>query len=288
MSWLGEHIKTSAVYGSTHRVSDADILYPPFACSVIKVFATARSENLPVCLFETYRSQERQLELFNKGVTRLKKNGMHYFGVAADMVFLDGAGNPSWDAEYNWARLGKIGQDAGLEWGGSWSGFVDKPHFQLIPATVEAQAHIVNEQYPAYDAHDDGDAAALVRLYQQAKADNFSDTSIANILGYAASPAVPPAHAPIFTRELSEGVSGPDVLALQKILNADSDTRVSSQGAGSPGHETDYFGALTTKAVQKFQVKYGIANSGDPGYGIVGPRTRRKCEEVASALYVHI
>ena len=287
MSWLSEKIITNAVYASTHRVSDVDILYPPFCCSVIRIFAAARSENLTICVYETYRSQERQLELFNNGATKLKKNGMHHFGVAADLVFVDAQNNPRWDAKYNWARLGVIGQGLGLEWGGSWSSFVDKPHFQLVPATVADQAKIINEQYPAYDAHIDGDAAALIQLYTQAKANNFSDASIANILGYSTPPAVPPIpHAPIFTRELSEGVSGPDVLILQKILNADADTRISSQGAGSPGHETDYFGALTTQAVKKFQVKYNIAAPGDEGYGIVGPRTRKKLEELHITLHI--
>lgn len=39
---------------------------------------------------------------------------------------------------------------------------------------------------------------------------------------------------------------------------------------------TGYFGALTQQAVQKFQVKYGIASPGQAGYGRVGPNTRAK------------
>lgn len=30
----------------------------------------------------------------------------------------------------DWEKLGKIGESCGLEWGGRWVGFVDKPHFQ--------------------------------------------------------------------------------------------------------------------------------------------------------------
>ncbi|MEK9184842.1 MAG: hypothetical protein AAB866_01600 [Patescibacteria group bacterium] len=84
-----------------------------------------------------------------------------------------------------------------------------------------------------------------------------------------------------FTKPLSKGVSGTDVRTLQIILNSDSDTRVADTGAGSQGNETETFGSLTEKAVGKFQVKYGIANPGDPGYGTVGPKTRAKLNGLA-------
>lgn len=88
----------------------------------------------------------------------------------------------------------------------------------------------------------------------------------------------------LFVRYLSVGSVGEDVMLLQKILNADLDTRVASQGPGSPGKETDYFGGLTRKAVQKFQTKYGIADSSNPAYGAVGPRTRAKLQELVDTL----
>lgn len=37
---------------------------------------------------------------------------------------------------------------------------------------------------------------------------------------------------------------------------------------------TGYFGAVTQKAVQEFQLKYKIVGAGAPGYGRVGPKTR--------------
>lgn len=284
MSWYSDKIKINPAYILTQRVNTPDILYPPFGCSLIKLFATARSEGLLICIYETYRSQERQLELFNKGATKLKKNGMHHFGIATDLIFLDPHGNPSWDAKYNWARMGKIGQSFGLVWGGSWSDFVDKPHFQLIPATVSAQARIIAEHYPSYAPSIDTDFPALIQLYNQAKANNFSAASIASILSFSGTPVVPP-QPPLFTRDLFEGISGQDVLLLQKILNADPDTQIASQGVGSPGHESDYFGGLTKKAVQKFQMKYGIASPDNSAYGTVGPRTRAKLQELCNALH---
>lgn len=58
-----------------------------------------------------------------------------------------------------------------------------------------------------------------------------------------------------FTRTLTSGSRGEDVKLLQVWLNANGFT-VSTQGAGSPGHETDLYGSATHKAVMKLQQKY--------------------------------
>ncbi len=84
---------------------------------------------------------------------------------------------------------------------------------------------------------------------------------------------------PVFSAGLSRGITGADVKRLQQILNSDPDTQIAASGVGSPGNETEYLGSLTEKAIQKFQVKYGIAKEGDPGYGYVGPKTRAKLQE---------
>jgi hypothetical protein len=59
-----------------------------------------------------------------------------------------------------------------------------------------------------------------------------------------------------FVRDLFVGITGSDVLDLQKILNSDSETKIADYGAGSSGNETNYFGNLTKTAVEKFQLKY--------------------------------
>ncbi len=60
----------------------------------------------------------------------------------------------------------------------------------------------------------------------------------------------------VWTRSLSVGDTGADVMKLQQFLNADPETRVAASGVGSAGMETDYFGGLTGAAVAKFQTKY--------------------------------
>jgi len=52
----------------------------------------------------------------------------HNYGVAFDVVFTKLGYNAS---ENQWLMLGAYAEQLGLDWGGRWTGFVDKPHFEL-------------------------------------------------------------------------------------------------------------------------------------------------------------
>jgi peptidoglycan hydrolase-like protein with peptidoglycan-binding domain len=82
----------------------------------------------------------------------------------------------------------------------------------------------------------------------------------------------------IFLRTLRVGDSGPDVVILQKVLNAKLPVPISRTGPGSPGSETDYFGLKTKAAVIALQEKFGseaLVPAGlRYGTGIVGQLTR--------------
>jgi len=92
-----------------------------------------------------------------------------------------------------------------------------------------------------------------------------------NPTGIAVAPSTPvtAASASWLTRDLARNSTGEDVRTLQKLLNA-AGSIVAVSGAGSPGHESDFFGTATEKAVISFQVARGIK----PSVGYVGALTR--------------
>ena len=146
---------------------------------------------------------------------------------------------------------------------------VYEPVLGAAAGLTVAQAQSILDLLAAFDAEKSG--IDSVRAVLSGKATTGTST------------ATPGAMSAVFAKALSKGMSNSDVKRLQQLLNSDPDTRVAPSGVGSAGNETNLFGALTEKAVQKFQVKYGIVSSGTPGttgYGFVGVKTRAKLQEV--------
>lgn len=88
-----------------------------------------------------------------------------------------------------------------------------------------------------------------------------------------------------FTRNLTTGDTGADVMDLQKFLNGKGYT-VAASGAGSAGAETEYYGPATAGAVAKFQEAFAseiLAPLGlTAGTGFFGASTRAKANSLCS------
>lgn len=119
---------------------DIKLLYPPLQYKCIHLVDECKRRGYKIGISETFRTVAEQNDLYAKGRTKpgsivtnckgTSYSSMHQWGVAFDFYRNDGKG-AYYDKDGFFDAVGKIGQELGLEWGGSWKSFVDKPHFQL-------------------------------------------------------------------------------------------------------------------------------------------------------------
>ncbi len=120
-----------------------------------------------------------------------------------------------------------------------------------------------------------------------AKADTLSDLQtqitalLAQIAALQGSSGTTGAGCQAFTRNHWQGTSGGEVMWIQQFLNGHG-AQVAASGAGSPGNETSYFGALTRAAVARFQAANGVS----PAVGFWGPLTRAKANQLCAGAPV--
>ena len=103
----------------------------------------------------TYAEQDA-IEKIRPRVTKAKGGqSNHNFGIAWDVgIFENGKyfeGKPGKE-DKAYVDLGKLIKDkvAGLEWGGDWTGFIDKPHYQLATGKSVSQIRALLEKGKPY------------------------------------------------------------------------------------------------------------------------------------------
>ncbi len=101
----------------------------------------------PVLVTGTVRDDEFQLDCYRKGTGGKPPATFHSVkaGLAFD-VCKNVKGQEYSDAAF-WAGVGKIGQQMGFTWGGSWKR-VDKPHFQWDAHGKFSDGDIIAGRYP--------------------------------------------------------------------------------------------------------------------------------------------
>lgn len=119
---------------------DITRLHPELQMKIRELMSLCEENNLKIDISECLRTAEEQNELYAKGRTKpgrivTNANGseylsMHQWGIAFDFYRIDGKGAYNEEDDF-FIKVGRLGESIGLEWGGSWTSFVDKPHFQL-------------------------------------------------------------------------------------------------------------------------------------------------------------
>lgn len=116
---------------------DLNELHPKVKVLAEALISECKKQNILIGISETYRTVERQDYLYAQGRTRPGRIVTHSKGSTMSSyhqwrLAFDVYHNKRGD-EYNsliLSKVGAIGQNLGLEWGGSWSKFRDTPHFQ--------------------------------------------------------------------------------------------------------------------------------------------------------------
>jgi peptidoglycan L-alanyl-D-glutamate endopeptidase CwlK len=111
-------------------------LKPSVKKKVQLLLLKAQKAGIDLRIVQSHRDCQRQNELYAQGrtspgnvVTNAKcGQSAHNYQLAVDVVEYKN-GKPWWNST-NWEQIGRIGESVGLEWGGRWTSFKDKPHFQ--------------------------------------------------------------------------------------------------------------------------------------------------------------
>lgn len=122
-------------------VRELYILHPAFRNKVIKLIYECKKQGIDLRIVETYRTPERQNYLKKKRRTMLSGGySKHQHFMAIDVVPII-KGKMIWHNYKLWNKIGKIGIEQGLLWGGKWQKFRDYPHFEL-PIPIDSIATI--------------------------------------------------------------------------------------------------------------------------------------------------
>ena len=135
--WDRKGAEISAIIKKIQNSLPQNVFYPLVKRKSEQLIEAMKVLGFPIIITETYRSFARQNELYAQGRTKPgaivtnAKGGesFHNYGVAFDCKFVKEGYNAP---DTQWLILGKEGEKLGLEWGGRWVSFRDKPHFQLL------------------------------------------------------------------------------------------------------------------------------------------------------------
>lgn len=138
-------IIASDKFNNPNPCKDRNLLVKDFNEALTKSIEAFNKKypDIEIVFVETYRSNVLQAIHYKNGASKVKKDGMHHFGIAADLAFKIN-GKFSYNGDY--VHLRKCHEAQGLHLLGVW----DQGHVQLIP--VSEQQILRNEVTKAVKA----------------------------------------------------------------------------------------------------------------------------------------
>jgi hypothetical protein len=118
--------------GSLPMIADLDALHPYFKEKITKLISTCKKRGIELAIVESYRTVAKQNEYKAMGKKYTRATGghsKHQYGLAIDVVpVIDSVAQ--WDNARLWKKIGAIGEQLGLRWGGRWRTLYDPGHFE--------------------------------------------------------------------------------------------------------------------------------------------------------------
>jgi len=118
--------------GGLPMITDLNALHPYFRDKISKLIHLCKQKGIELEVVETFRTHAKQDEYKSMG-RKYTRSGAgkskHQYGLAIDLVPIVN-GQPEWHNKALWRKIGVIGEQLGLVWGGRWRTLYDPGHFE--------------------------------------------------------------------------------------------------------------------------------------------------------------
>jgi peptidoglycan L-alanyl-D-glutamate endopeptidase CwlK len=122
---------------------DIKQLHPDVQKLAKQLVKECKKHGLKIKITDCLRTKAEQDALSSTVTTVKYPNSYHAWGLAFDICRADGKG-AYYDKDNFFAKVGAIGVELGLEWGGNWISFKDRPHFQY---TKLGRRNVIQAKY---------------------------------------------------------------------------------------------------------------------------------------------
>lgn len=134
--------------GDLPMIADLDALHPYFRDKIITLISMCKAKGIELAIVESYRTHSKQNEYKSMGKNYTRSGGgksKHQYGLAIDVVpVIDSVAQ--WDNTKLWRKVGVIGEQLGLRWGGRWKSLYDPGHFEWTGGL--SSTHLAMGQWP--------------------------------------------------------------------------------------------------------------------------------------------
>ncbi|MBX2947607.1 MAG: M15 family metallopeptidase [Cyclobacteriaceae bacterium] len=118
--------------GGLPMITDLNALHPYFRDKVSRLIYLCKQKGIELEIVETFRTHAKQDEYKSMGKKYTRSGAgksKHQYGLAIDVVPIVN-GVAEWHNKALWKRIGIIGEQLGLRWGGRWRYLYDPGHFE--------------------------------------------------------------------------------------------------------------------------------------------------------------